>query len=62
MSGSALGYNLMGVFLGGMVGPPIFGAIIDLTGSFEAGWVATSLLCALGTFILIKWFKEGINA
>ncbi len=62
LSGSALGYNLMGVFLGGMVGPPIFGAIIDLTGSFEAGWVATSLLCALGTFILIKWFKEGMNA
>ena len=59
LSGSALGYNLLGVFIGGMLGPPIFGAILDQSGSFAVGWLVTAVITAFGTFILVKWFKEG---
>ena len=61
LSGSALGYSMTGVFLGGMIGPPVFGAVIDLSGSFEAGWIFTSLATGIGVLILMFYLKEGIQ-
>ena len=58
LAGSSLGYNLMGTYVGGMIGPPVFGAIIDATGSYGAGWLITAAVVAVGTCMLAFWFKE----
>ncbi|MFQ5546295.1 MAG: MFS transporter, partial [Acidiferrobacterales bacterium] len=42
LAGSAMGYQLMGTSLGGMLGPPLFGAAVDLTGKFANGWLLTA--------------------
>jgi len=58
LAGSAMGYNMMGTHLGGMAGPPIFGAIVDATDGYGAGWIVTAAVVLVGTLILAFWFKE----
>ncbi len=58
LAGSAMGYSLVGTALGGMVGPPLFGALVDLTGNFANGWLLTAGLVLVGTFLLGFWFRE----
>ena len=58
LAGSAMGYSLVGTALGGMVGPPLFGAVVDLTGNFANGWLLTAGLVMVGTFLLGFWFRE----
>jgi MFS family permease len=58
LAGSAMGYSLVGTALGGMVGPPLFGAVVDLTGNFANGWLLTAGLVLVGTFLLGFWFRE----
>jgi MFS family permease len=58
LAGSAMGYSLMGTALGGMVGPPLFGAVVDSTGNFANGWLLTAGLVLVGTFLLGFWFRE----
>jgi LPXTG-motif cell wall-anchored protein len=53
-----MGYSLVGTALGGMVGPPLFGAVVDLTGNFANGWLLTAGLVLVGTFLLGFWFRE----
>ena len=53
-----MGYNMMGTCLGGMAGPPIFGAIVDATDGYGAGWMVTAAVVLVGTLILAFWFKE----
>jgi MFS transporter, ACS family, hexuronate transporter len=36
--GLAMGYSLMILMIGNIVGPPVFGYIIDLTGSYTLAW------------------------
>ncbi|NIO41059.1 MAG: MFS transporter, partial [Burkholderiales bacterium] len=52
LAGSAMGYQLMGTSVGGMVGPPLFGLTVDLTGEFGNGWLLTALLTLAGTLLL----------
>jgi ACS family hexuronate transporter-like MFS transporter len=56
--GSATGYTLMGTALGGMVGPPLFGAAVDLTGKFASGWLLLAALVLAGTLLLALRFHE----
>ena len=58
LAGSAMGYNMLGTHLGGMAGPPIFGAIVDATGGYAAGWMVTAGVVLAGTLMLGLWFKE----
>lgn len=58
LAGSAMGYTLMGTALGGVIGPPLFGAAVDLTGKFANGWLLTALLVLGGTALLGFRFKE----
>ena len=58
LAGSAMGYTLMGTALGGVIGPPLFGAAVDLTGKFANGWVLTALLVLAGTLLLAFRFRE----
>ncbi len=57
-SGSAMGISLTGTSLGGVIGPAVFGAVVDYTGSFAAGWLLTGVLMGLGTMLVAFWFKE----
>jgi MFS family permease len=58
LAGSAMGYTLMGNSLGGMIGPPIFGLVVDATGAFAGGWLITAALVLCGTAVLAFWFGE----
>jgi ACS family hexuronate transporter-like MFS transporter len=58
-SGSAMGYSLTGTSLGGVIGPALFGTVVDLTGDFGDGWLITGALMGAGTILVAFWFKEG---
>ncbi|NQW01695.1 MAG: MFS transporter [Rhodospirillales bacterium] len=60
LAGSAMGYNMTGVHIGGMIGPPLFGAFVDWSGGYGAGWLATAVLVAAGTALLVFRFREGV--
>jgi predicted MFS family arabinose efflux permease len=58
LTGSAVGYNMVGTSMGSIVGPPVFGAAIDYTGAFESGWLLCSVLVAAGVALLAFGFRE----
>ena len=53
-----MGYSMIGTSLGGMIGPPLFGAIVDLSGAYANGWLFSAALLAAGTLLLGRGFKE----
>lgn len=59
LAGSAMGVNMVGVHVGGMLGPVAFGAVADRFGGYGAAWLVTGGIVAVGTLILIFWFREG---
>jgi MFS transporter, ACS family, hexuronate transporter len=61
LSGSAMGYTMTGVHIGGMIGPPLFGAAIDMSGSYATGWLVTAGLTGLGVIMLAVWFRGNEN-
>jgi predicted MFS family arabinose efflux permease len=60
-SGAALGYSLMGTSIGGVVGPPIFGAVVDYTGDLADGWITTAIFVALGTALVAVTVRERLR-
>ncbi len=58
LAGSAMGYTMIGTSLGGMIGPPVFGAIVDLSGDYANGWLFSAVVLAAGTLLLGRGFKE----
>jgi predicted MFS family arabinose efflux permease len=58
LAGSAVGYNMIGTSLGAIVGPPVFGYVIDATGGFAGAWLLTALIVACGVATLVFGFKE----
>ena len=58
LAGSSMGYNMFGTHIGGMIGPPIFGATIDATGGYMASWIMTLIVVAIGVLLLSFGFKE----
>ena len=58
LAGSAMGYTMIGTSLGGMIGPPVFGAIVDLSGAYANGWLFSAAVLAAGTLLLGLGFKE----
>ena len=58
LAGSSMGYNMFATHIGGMTGPPLFGAIVDYTGAFASGWIMTAAIVAVGTLMLAFGFKE----
>jgi cyanate permease len=49
---------MIGTSIGAMVGPPLFGAAVDLTGIFASGWVMTAIIVAAGVMVLKFCFRE----
>ena len=58
LAGSAMGYNMLGTHVGGMIGPPLFGAVIDATGGYGAGWIMTAAVVLAGVLMLAFGFRE----
>lgn len=59
LAGSAMGVNMVGIHIGGMLGPVMFGAVADRFGGYGMAWLVTGAVVAAGTLILIFWFREG---
>lgn len=57
-AGSAIGVNMVGVHIGGMLGPIIFGWVVDHWGGYDEAWLVTAAVVALGTALLVFCFKE----
>lgn len=58
-TGSAVGYNGICTHMGAIVGPPVFGAIVDATGGYAGGWFVTVAVVAAGVLLLGLGFREG---
>lgn len=58
LAGSAIGVNMVGVHIGGMLGPVLFGWMVDHGGGYGAAWIATGGVVLLGTLLLFFVFKE----
>lgn len=58
LTGSAIGYNMVGTSMGSIVGPPVFGAVVDLTSAFESGWLLCAGLVTLGVIVMATGFQE----
>jgi MFS transporter, ACS family, hexuronate transporter len=60
LAGSAMGCNMVGVHIGGFLGPVMFGAAMDaMNGDFAAGWIVSAFATGLGVLLLIFAFREG---
>ena len=57
-SGAAIGYSLVGTSAGGVIGPPIFGAIVDATGNLANGWIITAMFVLLGSVLVAISVRE----
>ncbi len=52
LAGSAVGLGFTIVQIGSVLGPPLFGYIVDVTGDYRWGWRALALGVAVGTGLL----------
>ncbi len=60
LAGSAVGFNMVGVHIGGFLGPVMFGVAMDsFGGDYVAGWLLTAAVTALGVMLLVFVFREG---
>ena len=62
LAASNMGYSMVGVHVGGMIGPLIFGWIVDTWGGYENAWLVTAALVAFGVGLLATRFREGSNS
>ena len=59
LAASAVGYSMVGVHIGGMMGPVIFGYVVDTWGGYDNAWLVTAGLVAIGVGLLAFKFREG---
>ena len=62
LAASSVGYSLVGVHIGGMVGPIIFGWAVDNWGGYDNAWLITATIVAIGVTLLATKFREGQNS
>lgn len=58
LGGAAIGYNMVLTPLGGMVGPPLFGGLVDRTGGWGTAWLAAAGLVVGATLLLALGVAE----
>ncbi|MDD2967617.1 MAG: MFS transporter [Desulfovibrionaceae bacterium] len=51
--GEIYGFINFAVMAGGALGAPVVAAVYDFSGTYEAAWIACSLLCILSTILLV---------
>ena len=57
-AGTGVGMSLTMVESGSMIGPPIFGLIADLTGSYRPAWVFLACLSIAGSLVAVAAARE----
>ncbi len=57
-TGRASGFVLFGFLTGLGIAPPIFGAIIDHTGSYDVMWLLSALAAAGATMVIMAWQRS----
>jgi ACS family hexuronate transporter-like MFS transporter len=55
--GFAMGYSLMILMIGNIVGPPVFGYITDVTGSYSPAWWFLTA-CSLAAMVFMTMVRE----
>ena len=55
--GRALGLSLTIAFVGHLIGPPLFGRIVDLSGTYDAAWLTFCFIMA-GTTMIMGVIRE----
>ena len=58
LAGSAIGYGAVSWSFGGMIGPPIFGYILDTFESYTVSWLAIASIAMLGLILFISMYHE----
>lgn len=61
LGGAAIGYNMLLTPFGAMVGPPLFGGLVDRTGGYGLGWLAAAGLVLAGTLVFAAAFAERVS-
>lgn len=56
-TGRASGMVGLGFYLGFMIGPVTFGALVDRTGSYTLGWTLVVGLCSVAAAIMGLWWR-----
>ena len=54
-TGRASGQVMLGVYSGFMTGPVVFGAVVDATDSYEAGWLLLLACSVAATVLCLVW-------
>lgn len=57
-AGRVVGFSLMALQVGPIVGPPLVGRLLDVTGSYPLAWAAVAAICALGTLGFAATMRE----
>ena len=57
-AGRASGVVLSGFLVGLGIGPPLFGWIVDATGSYTSVWVLSTVASVLGLFTVLLWSPQ----
>lgn len=55
---TSVAYNRLFVSLGASIGPPLFGAAVDYTGGYAAGWLITAGLVLVALLLFAFVFRE----
>ena len=58
VAGIAMGFSLMILLIGNIVGPPIFGFIVDVTGSYSTAWWFLTA-CSIAAVVVMSMVREG---
>ena len=58
LAGAAIGSNLFATSIGGTIGPIVFGATVDATGSYTPAWLVTAGVLAAGVILFAVKFRE----
>ncbi len=62
LAATAVGYNRIYASAGAIVGPPLFGATVDFTGAYAAGWLMTAAIMFAAIIFIGVFFRERSTA
>jgi ACS family hexuronate transporter-like MFS transporter len=62
LAATAVGYNRLYTAMGAALGPPIFGATVDLTRGYRFGWIVTAVIVLVATLLVGRFFRERADA
>jgi len=61
-TGRASGVVLLGFLLGLGLGPPLYGATVDATGSYDVMWILSMVAAALSFVLVLAWRRQPAEA